>query len=481
MTDIAATLRKAASAFANPLIFFLVFASVLQCIYISHFFVLRDYYHGAQRFFHVAHLANTVLGKPDTLPVSFLELLKSTAPYKMGDVEAMPCSHWALAFRIRYCVVHAPVLSMPPLSDLMAIKLNPYQTFLFMSNAAASHYSIIGYIPYVLPLAAGLWLNLPPILLVYAAVGFNAILMILLGTYTLRILPILRWPACFILLLPSSFMNRSFVMPDALTMELSFLVLGVSLHYKCFPRLLEKRHFIILIVLAILIGAIKIAYFFIPLIYLIIPSHCFNNQQRRLVFIMVAFVSSIAAAMAWNYYATMAYYAPLFPGRLQSILSSPFAYIRTIYQSLAVPQIFWMNLENMLMWNRLSPYGHGLMVLLALPLLLLTIIETSAAPNLLRIEERLLGVDIFLLLWGMVLTAMYLHVIVTPEQLVYIPLTMQGRYFIPALPFLLLAFHSIMHVPKKWFYIVKSLLCCSMVASLAYLNYCQLYKSVPMF
>ncbi len=471
-------MKKRTEGLFSPADFFIVFAIIFQLIYITNHFVLRDYWHGAQRFFHSANLANTFLGHPDTLPVSFLSLLAVTAPNKLQDVSAIPCEQWQPNIR-KYCSLRG----QPPnfeisFESLLNIPLNRSKSFHFISHRDASHYSIIGYLPYVAAIMVGLLLNLSPVLILYFSVFINAAFAIALGYYTLRLLPVLRWPICFLLLMPSSFMIRSYVMPDAMTMELSFFILALVLHMRYSPAIISIRKMALMIILAGLMGGIKIVYFLVPFVYLLIPDSCFTSRRQKMFFVFCAVSCSILAATLWNIHITHNYYAGTSSWQLQLIYMWPLSYLKTIYSPLINTHLLMnMLIPNMLFWGVWQVWSHGVILFLFLPLLLLTFIETESLYRIkLPMGVRMVSAAIFFASWGLVLTAMHLHWVVPAQLMINLSHAVQGRYFVPILVYFLLAWNSSIAIPERWRGLTCFVLHSYIIISLIILNSGQLFQ-----
>ena len=85
--------------------FFVVCAILLNGIYMSYISPLSTLYlWSAQRFFHAVHIADTLLGKPDTLPVSMLQLLAEVAPKHLHNVSGIMCRRWEEDVKKAYCM-----------------------------------------------------------------------------------------------------------------------------------------------------------------------------------------------------------------------------------------------------------------------------------------------------------------------------------------------------------------------------------------
>jgi uncharacterized membrane protein len=433
----------------TPAGFFLAVSIPLTVAYACTFSNLTDYPHGPQRFLHVVHLAHEVYGDPERLPVSFLELTYQTAPHMIHTISANAC-HWRAALRKRYCPKKPlPFLEMDSAyGKLSAIALEPDNTFIFHPAAAAAHFPALGYIFYTVGALVGLLLQLSPIAIMYLSIAANAVAVIGLGVLCLRLLPAMRWPACFLLLIPASSINRIYIMPDTLMFTLVLLILALTIRLCTHPRFLKAAHIAGLAALSIAVCITKFAYFLIPFIYLIIPARCFKNMRMKYVVLGGIIVCCIVTSMGWGMYVAKAYYhsdlaADTSPvsRKLIPILQSPITYIESVVIETA--NRLRPFTTNLLTWNQgdwMSTHNLHPFWFIA-PLLLLVLFEAPLPYESQSAERtaRLLGVAIFFGTIVLVFISIFLH---TGSLLV-----LQGRHFMPALPFLLLSLHGIIPWP----------------------------------
>ncbi len=455
---------------------FLIVATVLQTFSLMEYRSALMYRHGAQRFFHVAHLANSVLGHPDTLPISFLTLAGGSSMRHDLDYINAACPTFSEADFQRLCK-RDTAASPKTFGELLAIKLEPEKTFPFVSRPEAAHYSPVGYLPFVVPLVVGLWLQLPPEILLHGCIIVNAMLSIALGALVLRILPFMHAPIYFLLLLPSSFNIRKLVMPDALMMNLAFLLLALTLRYRAHPIVLSLGRKLFLVALAIVASVTKVAFFLTPLVYALIPSRCFGSGRNKIMWVTGSVIGGIIVAMAWNIYAAQQFYADFASADVGFVLTHPLESIRLIYSPFWSADVFFDRICNdMLSWNWNWMHDPWLAGVFILPLPLLALVRPAGQASVLFTGwERLFLLGVFMLTWAVIMITMLGHLGAgVNEGALRLNGVIQGRYMVPVLPYLLAAMYSVITPHKMVLAHLNNLLYIYAFISLIILNYYNL-------
>ncbi|NBO18555.1 MAG: DUF2142 domain-containing protein [Proteobacteria bacterium] len=444
-----------------PLVFVIV-ALVLQGLYLSAISPLwSGYMHAGQRFFHVVKIARSWQGEPHTIPVSFLELEAHISAQHIKNLDQNGCKKWPKWLQARYCKLHR---NMMEVADLADIPLNPEQSFSLSINSAAAHYSIVGYFPYVVGAWLGLELMLPPYWVMHLSVLTHALFAIAMGYFILRLLPCWRWAMCFIMLLPPIAIMRVLVMPNTMNLNLCLLCFAFMLHYRQKPRRFNLRHYIELLGLAVVTSITKIAYFPVISSFLLISSQCFGGLRKKILCVaLAAVIASIAIMVQLDYAKADTYVMQLeskeYGGKLNQkvrlIRHYPFQFL---YFAL-LDKPFWnKGLNSIFAWD--CPWVENptipLLLTSALALCALLVRYVEINPVQLAWRERGLLLLLFLGAYVFVFT---LIIVIDPKYVLWVNngllrhvsdaiLWEKWQYYIPLLPFLLIALPPLIYKDK---------------------------------
>ncbi|NBO18452.1 MAG: DUF2142 domain-containing protein, partial [Proteobacteria bacterium] len=281
---------------------FLLFATIGGLCYLSQVSNLTHYPHGQQSFFHVAHLVYSLKGQPDTLPESFFTLVYENAPnrIRIARHNESKMGNCVIKYQDTGRCVRNPSAEPVSTERLMRIPLRPDITVPFTTNSHSAQYSPIGYATFMLGAGLAIWLEWPPLAIMYAAVASNLLASIALGYYALRLLPVLRWPMCFLMLTPAAFMIRCVIMPDSMLFALSLLALALALRLsgQLLPLTVRQRAGILGV--SVLICVWKTAYVAMPLIFSVIPQRAFGGRTRKIAFLALVMALCVGSSLLWG-------------------------------------------------------------------------------------------------------------------------------------------------------------------------------------
>ncbi len=458
---------------------FLGLALLLHLFYAFKTFPLSDYPHGAERFLHSISISYRVIGGGDSaIPAEYVQFAYISHPVRIRKMYGEQIPGW------RRQLQNEAFLTSEA-GQCQAARRNKEQFSLlrcstganratgiitdFKSAYSAAEYNAVGYLPYMIGMIPGLALGAPP-LVIYALSQFTNIAFLLgLAFFTLRALPVLKWPVLVLLLLPSMFTMRSFYMPDALAIELSYLMLALVLRSRMRAEPLGRCEQGILAAVALCLSLIKVVFFIIPFLLFLLPPTALGSRFKKNVFAATLVLAGIAAAGLWNVHAADAHYplqweavwdksVPLPPQQPGLRINERFA-----GQLLHAPQTVahnvlnnWVTLRGMeemlyntVLFNRyVSPevtphYAKTFSLFLAFGLFFIVLFGLSAA-ELRRAKFCLSGREKLLIAAILVSTALLISAIIyifwgsaQIDGKGYARM-LQGRYFLPLLPFALL-------------------------------------------
>lgn len=337
------------------------------------------------------------------------------------------------------------VVAPRPLSQSLAGLRRPLdpERVVFTDFAGAAPYSPLPYAPQAVAIALGRAAGMGPLALLYATRLANALAAIVLLALAVRIAPVARAAFAFAGLMPMALYQYASASPDAMTIATALLFTAIA------ARAIVRGWTGRTVAAAALLGAVfcshKLVYAPVLLVGLV-PAMP-GARLRGVVMNGVVVLFATGVAIGW-----LALNSGLALTRLPGTdVHAQAAFL--IAQPMAFPSILWGNLRTdaarylvemvgMIGWLAMPlPPTAYLLSLLGMTLAIL--IRRPGEPEL----PRLAGIwQLLLVAGGIALVALALHltwnVVGSP-----VILGVQGRYFLPLLPLLLLACTVLMRLP----------------------------------
>ena len=300
----------------------------------------------------------------------------------------------------------------------------------FVSFPNTSMYSFITYFPQVLGVTIGILLNLPILWIALLGRLSNFFVWILLMYFSIKLMPFKKLSLLIIMFLPMMIQEATSLSADALTNGTTFLFISYILYLKYNDKSkVEKKHMIIISLVAIIMSICKIVYLPICLLIFLIPKQKFRNKNQKFIWIgMLALLVCIISL--FFFYLTTGYVLRTESNidtisQVRYILSNPFRYMlaifRTIYKDFHLFVVSFVG--EALCWYdvTISPVFTKLMWLIIIVVIILDNIQ-------LKVNYYLLYVFVTLSVIALIFTSEYLSW--TPIGSLFIE-GIQGRYFIP--------------------------------------------------
>ena len=321
------------------------------------------------------------------------------------------------------------------------------------------------YLPQALGIFIGKIFASSPLALMYYGRLFNLLVSITLIFFAIRIIPSFKWIFLLVALMPKTVFLFGSLSYDTLTISLSFITIAVFLYYAyACQRNLNLKDLALMTVLCLLLLFCKPPYFLIGLLFFFIPPKKFGVLYKYIMIsigvVAVAAVFLIVRQLPVNdpsanngsqqqittTSGTTQQLAPFRPGeQMKHIRSDIPAYIGIMLKNgfvtnrnYTVESFFgylgWIDVELPKVWT----YGYLVLMVLA------SLVLSTANINLGFFRKTLL----FLILaaaFVIIHTAMYLYATHPGNLRIW---GVQGRYFIPLAPLLLMLFYNRYFNPK---------------------------------
>jgi uncharacterized membrane protein len=242
------------------------------------------------------------------------------------------------------------------------------QRVLFANTAI---YSIVPYLPQVPAIFVGRQFALPPIALMYLGRCANVLGYALLGSLAIRITPILKWAATFVLLAPLPLFLAGSLSADPMTTSLAFLTTASVLRLMTNAQPMPWHLVATFALASVGLALCKWAYLPVVAFVFAVRRPAWGNIKRPHLLQACIVACAVAATAMWAGLSHPGNLRELNgdpPVQLQWILAHPFGYFHVLFKTVCTEYktIGWTTI-GVLGWldTRLSPWFIGPYMLLA--------------------------------------------------------------------------------------------------------------------
>lgn len=320
-----------------------------------------------------------------------------------------------------------------------------YHNFHFRENPLA-------FIPYSIGIFAGKIINSNPVWLLYFARIAGLLVYLALMYLTIKLTPVFKSVFYLFGLTPMVLYQSSSVTYDMLSNSLSFLMVGIALYYAfTHEGELTWKNLLLFFLLAVAHRFSKNGYYLIPFIFFIVPRNKIgSNAKMAIMFIALAMASVIPSYTWWplvqsassgvvipemkkDFYVSMS-------ENLSLNLSAPVTFISNIIMNLFHFGKEWMG-------GVLGRFGYAYAMMpewfLAIHGIILIIVAflDSSSKIVFSIYQKMVVAAVAFGSIALIILAFYLTSPVGASMV----FGLQGRYFIPAVPVLLLLLYNSMN------------------------------------
>ena len=323
--------------------------------------------------------------------------------------------------------------------QLLQEKLN-YEESCFFENQNTATYCFVQYIPEVTGILIGRLVTQTPILIAYITRFINMIFCITIIYFAIKIIPFGKNILLIFSILPIVMEGFSIISPDGITIAICALYIAYTL-YISFDKNKKcgTKETVILTIIGAIVSLCKIVY--MPLIFLclIIPKDKFKDKRERIISIILGvgvilnliwlvFGSVILLNTNTNTYIGSSKNGTIL--KLATILNNPFLYIQKIFYTIVTKghQYFLSLFGGQFEGIEIIPYITCGIALLA------TITDEKLKVSFKKYQKIIIFL-IVLVITALIFTSLYIQW--SDNELDYID-GVQGRYFLPILPLILI-------------------------------------------
>lgn len=404
----------------------------------------------------------------------FCTLFMVVIPVGRGHDEIM---HWYKAFEISQGQLTTPILKdkrisytvLPKGTETIIIERDNKDIYKYVDNILLLHqkinyeektvvvnqnstaYCFVQYIPQVIGILIGKMITQTPLLMAYLARLVNMIICIICMYYAVKIIPFGKNIILVLSIIPIAIEGFSTMSPDGITIAICALFIAYTLsiafneNKKC-----GIKETVLLTLLGAIVSLCKIVY--MPLIFLvcIIPKEKFTSKKSRIISLSCIIGIGMLCNFIWLIFGSMALLqsntntymygqenATML--KITSLLNNPILYIQKIFYTIGIKanDYFLSLFGGQLEWSesvcmQITPYiVCGICILAA-------IAEEKTKMIFQKYQKRIL-LGIVIIITILIFTSLYIQW--SDTKLAYID-GVQGRYFLPILPLILLLISS---------------------------------------
>jgi uncharacterized membrane protein len=307
----------------------------------------------------------------------------------------------------------------------------------------SSIYSPAAYLPSAVIIRIGIWLEWPPVLLMYLGRLTNLVCWLLLIYAAIRFVPFYKWVFCVLALTPMSLYQGASLSADSMTNAVSFLTVAYFLYWKfASEKRIGRWGLLLIFSLTVLLSFSKIVFFLFCFLFLLIPRDKFSSHKRYYGTFILLVAANFLAFFIW-YLAVkkmpITWKPDVFPDQqMLFILTRPLDYL----------QVFLVNLPAQMEHGARAFVGRFGWMDTPLPawhfwtwafVLLATILTDGRKDCPINGFDKTVCFVTFAMIYVLIITLLYIYWNPVAAEKMYV---VQGRYFIPIAPLFFLCLYN---------------------------------------
>lgn len=444
------------------LIFGLIYAS-LTCIT----FLIAYYYYSVQKITLVGLFTALLIVNGFFCSILFIPFTVPDEQFHFGQaylfsnwILSIPNSDSSLVMRLDdYALLSSNIFSIS--SDAYADFINRASLISSNNDLTLTQYNVeldinsdppqLRILP-ALGITLGRLLGLGAIPTFYLGRLFNFTFFVMCSYWSVRIIPYGKQILICICLLPITLHIASSYSYDATILGLSFLLIAQSTKIFCTNTKFSKTDLFIIVAICVLITPCKIIYSLILIPFLFIPSNKFRSKKQSIIFkiLIICLASAYIAITSIARFDFFNATPDLSPNpdtrgsqegtfyKLENITSDPLGFVEIILNTINEKSSSYITqlLGGSLGWFQSNIQAPLLFVLSYFLILTSTLIKQPYEKRYIPTKIRVLYFVVFCAISFLIMLSMYLGWTFNSENVIN---GIQGRYFLPVLPILLLA------------------------------------------
>lgn len=352
--------------------------------------------------------------------------------------------------------------------EALEVRLDKDSTYT-IDSGTASVYAFIQYIPQAIGIIIARIFTNRPLIMAYMGRIFNIIFAMLILYKAIKLMPFGKKIFLVISYIPIVIEGFSSLSPDAMTTSISFLYIAYILNIAFSDnKIVKMKEKVILTSMSVIIALCKIVYIPLVLLLFLIPSQKFYktkendkslatkkllNKQRKIKTVNILIIAGIAVIINLLWLAFSSRYLSNFRDgdskyQILLLLKNPIEYIQKLIYT------FNLNGNNYLtgMLGEALGWGELIRLRFIVPsiLFILIIIELITDESIRKrftIFQSVIMFITLLIIVGLIFTSLYVQWTTIGSDSI---LGVQGRYFIPILPILILLIGNVLKIKSEY-------------------------------
>ncbi len=293
-----------------------------------------------------------------------------------------------------------------------------------------SMYSPFQYLPHLIGIEIGKFLNLGPTWILYLARLFHFLAFAVLTTIGLKLLPKFKLPAMLILLSPVVLSGATTISADGITNATIFVFIAYILNLRYSQKKIKAKQKILLALLAFMISMCKVVYFPIIALVFLLQKQQFKNAKDNLLFKLSLIIIGTMLSLGWLSLASafMNSQSSTSEGQIHFVLTHPFEFIFIIIRT----YLFNLNtnLSNLFFGDQMYHWSldtYSMFSLAYVAIIFLSLFTEKANLKLSK-TAKILIIILEVIILGLIASALFVQNNAEASSVIG---GIQARYFIP--------------------------------------------------
>ena len=288
----------------------------------------------------------------------------------------------------------------------------------------------------------------------YAARILNMVLSVALLYVALKKMPFGKLPLLISMCLPIAIEGFTSLSPDAITISVAYLFIAYVFSFvfcKDEAKKISKKDIVILLILSVLLALCKIVYLPIVALILLLTKNKFQNKKLHIATVVGIIVISVTANLLWLNTANM--YLEMYKdgnsnSQIATIFQNPILYLQRFLATVNyyIGDYTFSLFGKELGWNEYAQLNSLLPMVLGALFVFVSLSDKTLKISLKKYQNVIIGL-IILAVIGLIFTSLYIQWNSTGNQLIT---GIQGRYFIPILPLVVLLIASNLKIKTEY-------------------------------
>lgn len=180
-------------------------------------------------------------------------------------------------------------------------KLNP-ENSAYISPGTVTSLSMFSYIPQAIGILIGRLFKLNPYIIAILGRITNLIYYLSVIYFAIKLMPKEKWKNILIVcaLLPMSMVIAASLSPDAIIISTMYLAIAYVLHLKYDKEKIGIKETIIFGILCLIPTMCKVVYIFLTILFFTIPKEKFKNTKCRIIYFAIIMCIILIPYLVWN-------------------------------------------------------------------------------------------------------------------------------------------------------------------------------------